>query len=47
MPVTVPEAVFDRAAAFLDQRRHFLEHARGILWMQAHGPEILVLEHLP
>ena len=47
MSVAVPEAVLERPAAFLDQRRHLLEHARGILRMQTHGPEILVLQHLP
>ena len=45
--VAMPEAILDRAAAFFDQRRHLLEHARGILRMQTHRPEILVLEHLP
>ena len=41
------EAVLERPAAFFDQRRHLLEHARGILGMQSHRPEILVLQHLP
>ena len=47
MAVAMAEAVFDRPSAFLDQRSHFLEDALSVLRMQPHGPEILVLEHLP
>ena len=47
MAVAMAEAIFDRPSAFLDQRSHLLEYALGVLRMQPHRPEILVLEHLP
>src|SRR5262249_54327166 len=47
MPITMAEAVFDRASAPFHQRAHFLKYPPSIIWMQAHGPEIFVLQHLP
>ncbi len=47
MSVAMAEAIFDRASALFDQGTHFPEDALGILGVQTHGPEILVLEHLP
>ncbi len=47
VPVAVPEAVLQGAAALLHQRAHLAEDTRDIVGVQAHGPEILVLQHLP
>ena len=47
MPITMAEAVLDRASAPFHQRTHFLKYPPSIIWVQAHGPEIFVLHHLP
>src|SRR6266567_4398116 len=47
MPITMSESVLDRASAPFHQWTHFLKYPRGIIWVQAHGPKIFVLQHLP
>ena len=47
MPITMPEAVLNRASAPFHQWTHFLKYPRSVTWMQAHGPKIFVLQHLP
>ena len=47
VPVAVAETIFDCSSALFYQGRHFSKDALGVLRMQPHGPEVLVLEHLP
>src|SRR5262249_62251698 len=46
MSVAMPEAVFDRAAAALDQGSHFLEDSRRILGMKTVWPRLRIGGHL-